>query len=147
MGIDPKSSLFRQNEDLWDDGFIGGPTLSKTCMLLVKTKIGPSPIHGIGLFADEDISKGTVVWTFNSAIDKVLTDQEIKNLPIHVQEFIDIYSFSDKGKHILCGDFGMFVNHSDTPNLGSTLEDSFAARDIRKGEEITDDYKSYDEEI
>lgn len=27
-------------------------------MLLVKTKIGPSAIHGIGLFADQFIQKG-----------------------------------------------------------------------------------------
>lgn len=28
-------------------------------MLLIKTKIGPSKIHGIGLFSDQSIPKGT----------------------------------------------------------------------------------------
>ena len=83
-------------------------------MLLVKTKIGTSKIHGIGLFADQDISKGTIVWSFDPLIDKTLTNSEIESLPDFMKEFIDTYSFFDKGKHILCGDFGMFVNHSKT---------------------------------
>ena len=116
-------------------------------MLLVKTKIGPSEIDGIGLFADEDIPKDMIVWSFNPLIDKALTDNEIENFPPYVQEFIDKYSFFDKGKHVLCGDFGIFINHSETPNLGSTIDDSFALRDIKKGEEITDDYTTYDEEL
>lgn len=33
-------------------------------MLLVKTRLGISSIHGIGLFADELIPKGTVTWRF-----------------------------------------------------------------------------------
>ena len=36
-------------------------------MLLVKTRLAPSPIAGIGLFADEDIKKGTVTWRFMAA--------------------------------------------------------------------------------
>jgi|SRR3989338_5368243 len=116
-------------------------------MLLVKTKIGPSPIHGIGLFANQDIPKDTIVWSFNPLIDKVLTDKEVATLPIFTQEFIDTYSFFDRGVHILCGDFGIFVNHSENPNLGSTANDSFALRDIKKGEELTDNYESYDEEL
>ncbi len=116
-------------------------------MLLVRTKIAKSSIHGNGLFADEDIAKGTIVWSFNPLIDKILTDEQIQSLPAHIREHIDTYSFIDDGMHILCGDFGIFVNHSDTPNLGSAGDDSVAIRDIKRGEEITDDYDSYGEEI
>src|SRR3954469_1637143 len=49
-----------------------------TNMLLVKTRLGPSTIHGIGVFADEDIPRGTIVWSFNPLIDKALTDEEIE---------------------------------------------------------------------
>ncbi len=38
-------------------------------MLLIKTKLDLSKIHGIGLFAGEDIPKGTIIWRFNSLID------------------------------------------------------------------------------
>lgn len=115
-------------------------------MLLVKTKIGLSEIDGIGLFADEDIQKDTVVWDYNPIIDKVLTPEEVRGLPLITQEHLDKYSFFDRGHYILCGDHAIFTNHSKNPNLGSTIDVSFALRDIKKGEEITDDYDTYDEE-
>ena len=31
-------------------------------MFLIKTKIGQSPIHGIGLFADEDVPANTLIF-------------------------------------------------------------------------------------
>lgn len=31
-------------------------------MLIVKTYVDNSPVHGRGLFADEDILPGTVIW-------------------------------------------------------------------------------------
>ena len=54
-------------------------------MLLVRTRLGPSTIHGIGVFADEDIPRGTIVWSFNPLIDKALTDEEIEGLPALAQ--------------------------------------------------------------
>lgn len=115
-------------------------------MLLVKTKIDQSPIHGIGLFADEDIPKGTVVWEFDPLIDKAISPEDIKSLRPLARELIDTYAFYDNGKYVLCGDHARFTNHSDDPNLGSTPDTSFALRDIKKGEEITDNYNSYDQE-
>lgn len=50
-------------------------------MLLVKTKIGPSTIQGIGLFADQFISKGTRVWEFNSDLDLEITFKQLNTLP------------------------------------------------------------------
>jgi hypothetical protein len=117
-----------------------------TNMLLVKTRLGPSTIHGIGVFADEDIRKGTIVWSFNPLIDKALTDEEIEGLPALAQEFIKIYGFWRDDLCVLCGDYGMFVNHSSTPNLESPEDQSIALRDIRKGEELTEDYDNYDDE-
>ena len=40
-------------------------------MLLVKTKLNISPIHGIGLFAVEFIPAKTIVWKFHPAIDLI----------------------------------------------------------------------------
>src|SRR2546429_2115830 len=38
-------------------------------MFLVKTRIGPSKIHGIGVFAEERIPKGQMIWVFDARID------------------------------------------------------------------------------
>ena len=41
-------------------------------MLLVRTYLDRSAIHGIGLFAAERIPKGTVLWRLEPSIDLLL---------------------------------------------------------------------------
>ena len=50
-------------------------------MLVVKTKIKNSPIHGIGLFAEEFIPKGTLVWKLNKKFDLIYTKKQFNSLP------------------------------------------------------------------
>jgi len=47
-------------------------------MLLIKTYLDKSPIHGIGVFAGEFIKKGTQVWEFNPLIDIILTPEQAR---------------------------------------------------------------------
>ena len=49
-------------------------------MLTIKTKIGPSKIEGVGLFADEPIKKGTKVWAFEPKLDLLLSKEEVEAL-------------------------------------------------------------------
>lgn len=116
-------------------------------MLLVKTKVAPSKIHGLGLFADEDITKGTLVWEFNPVIDKMISIQDFQSLPNLTQEYIKKYSYLEKGMYVLCGDNARFTNHSTNPNFDtlSKRPNVITARDIKKGEEITENYLTYDE--
>ena len=39
-------------------------------MYLVKTYLDKSGIHGMGVFAGEDIPKGTIVWDFVEGVDQ-----------------------------------------------------------------------------
>lgn len=116
-------------------------------MLLVETRIGPSSIHGIGLFAAEPIPKGVVTWRFRSSFDCVLTLAEYINFPTRTRRFIDEYGcWSEHDKMwMLCGDNARFMNHSDEPStrsLGIGFADDVAARDILSGEELTCDYRT-----
>ena len=43
-------------------------------MLMVKTELRPSAIHGIGVFLLEDVHKGDLIWRFDSRIDRVFHD-------------------------------------------------------------------------
>ncbi len=121
-------------------------------MLLVKTLIAPSTIHGVGLFADQDISKRTILWRFNPHFDIVFDDPELKNVPDIQRDFIRHFGYLSQklGKFVLCTDGAMFMNHSSTPNSGEIseeggMEDSnIALRDIAKGEELTVDYRLFD---
>jgi SET domain-containing protein len=118
-------------------------------MLLVPTKIGPSKIHGIGLFAAKPIKKGTVVWGLVPEIDIVLTPAILKRLSSVAYEQIMAYAYQDnKTKEIiLCGDDARFMNHSEDANImdnPKNRNESLAIHDISLGEELTCDYSRFD---
>lgn len=118
-------------------------------MLLVKAKLLPSGIHGIGLFADEYISKDTIIWKYSPDLDRVFTEAELNSKNELDKKFLETYCFKYYGKYYLCVDDARFMNHSAKPNctdigvdevkdndLGSTI----ALVDIKAGEELTCDY-------
>ena len=116
-------------------------------MLLVKTKIGPSKISGMGLFADEFIKAGTKVWIFEPVLDLTLTKKEIEKLSPVAQEQFHRYAYVDKfkKKYVLCGDDSRFLNHSEVPNCDETGTDdtTYSLRDINIDEEMTVNYKEF----
>lgn len=117
-------------------------------MLLVKTKIGPSKIHGIGLFASQFIPKGTVVWQFEEGFDIKFSIAKLMILPPPAKEIVLNFAYLNKdGDYVLCSDDARFFNHSNQANVTSPEDDNepnLAARDIQPGEELTQDYKSFD---
>ena len=120
--------------------------------MLVKTRLGPSAIEGFGLFADEDIAKGTITWRFAPGFDLLFSDAELAALPAVVQSMMTNYTYLHQptGKHVFCVDNARFMNHSDSPNTagihanGAIEGYDVATRDIVKGEELTCDYLTFD---
>ncbi|TSC60821.1 MAG: Nuclear protein SET [Candidatus Peregrinibacteria bacterium Greene0416_62] len=117
-------------------------------MLLCKTTLGKSPIHGIGVFAAHDIPKGMVIWEFTRGIDQEIPAASIEKLPALAQACIRKYAYRkpDSDIYVLCGDDTRFFNHSEEPTVISSSEDGpdIAVRDIRTGEELTIDYRTFD---
>jgi SET domain-containing protein len=116
-------------------------------MLLVKTFIAASNIHGVGLFAQENIPKGTKVVIFDPEYDLAYDQSEIKKMPLLLQDFIRTYGYKNPERpgHYCCSiDNAKFINHSDAPNLVEMDDGSFATREIDRGEEITTDYRQLD---
>ena len=62
-------------------------------MLLVNTYIAPSKIHGTGVYASEAIPKGTPMWRFEPAVDRVIPFDELEKLPEPAREFLKIYCY------------------------------------------------------
>jgi uncharacterized protein len=130
-------------------------------MLVVKTIVKQSAIAGMGLFADEDIKEGSPVWQYTPETCMVITREQFQTFlqSFHktekqmIQYFLTYtyYQAQLKGV-ILCLDNGRFVNHSEKPNLKNPLnlqknlawQYSVACRNIEKGEELTEDYRTYD---
>jgi len=112
---------------------------------MVKTKIGSSKIHGVGVFADEFIPKGTVIWKFTPGFD-------ILSFPDLLQIYIYKYSWKSKKSKLYCfsSDNGKYFNHSKNSNTISEHRDgeeevtTTAVKDIQIGEELTDNYSSFE---
>jgi SET domain-containing protein len=117
-------------------------------MLLVPARVGPSVIHGLGLFALERIPRGTRVWIFSAGFDLDLDSALVDAQPANFRTRLLHYGYVDARlkRYILCCDDARFINHSDAPNLCSEFEEDshgidVAVRDIEEGEEITLDYR------
>jgi uncharacterized protein len=108
--------------------------------------LGPSNIHGLGLFAGEDIEWGLRLIDYQG---QVLSEKEVKRR----QRFYDSIGFScliqfGDGTGIdglIGGNEARFINHSSQPNVGALREDRwritfYSLEDIEEGEELTFNY-------
>ncbi len=100
-------------------------------LIVKQSKIGQFK-EGLGVFAGRDFRKGEVVVKYNL---KILTKDQFRNLPKSEKEFahvrlgfIYLYPIPER-----------YVNRSSNPNTIQNFESGcdIAARDIKKGEEIT----------
>jgi hypothetical protein len=120
-------------------------------MMLIETRVQPGAIHGLGLFADKFVPRGTPVWQFLTGFDHDFTPEQFAALPElarrHVRHFCFVRQADDQV--ILSGDHACFINHSPNPNTGAAGSTTppvttVALRDIAPGEEITCNYFDYD---
>lgn len=123
-------------------------------MLMVKTKLQMSPIQGLGVFADQFIPRGTVVWKPHPQFDIRFPLSALSGLPSYTRDRIMHFAYIDKrtGLAILCADDARFMNHSDDPNIRTVIDENgeekdIAIRDILPGEEITCDYREFDQDV
>jgi SET domain-containing protein len=114
--------------------------INETVLVTIK----PSPIHGVGVFAVQDIKKGAKVFIRWQPMGMIQTT--ISKLKPEVRRIIEqrwppvrdgfpfIHPHED-ANHL------SFMNHSDTPNYDDRTDT--ALRDIRAREELTEDYGKY----
>jgi SET domain-containing protein len=114
-------------------------------MMVVDTELRPSGIHGIGTFLLEPVTKGQLLWRFDSRLDRVYCEEELAGLPELTRRFLRTYSTWSEATQlwVLCGDNGRHFNHSSTPTTISTgiaFGEDVAAEDLAAGTELTSDY-------
>lgn len=119
-------------------------------------RIQCSKVEGVGVFAIRDIPKGVDPFPVLVKNDwKEFSVEELKGLDPEVLKMIDDFLVVEN-ERVWIPDFGLnginitfFLNHSENPNV-STLDDGnegvsfLTAREIKKGEELTSDYQTYD---
>ena len=111
--------------------------------------IKPSPLHGIGVFAIRDISKGTKNIFSEGFGDWIqVSKEEVEALPKHSRDLIENHCLFDDNNYFIpeygfkLVDLVIYLNDSDTPNVISLNEgEQFEALiDIKEGEEVLVDY-------
>lgn len=113
-------------------------------MFIVQTYVAPSRIHGNGVFAAEDVAEGQSIWQFAPGLDLVVPFDVIAAMPKAFQDYMEMYAYVSplvEGGMILSCDHAKFLNHSDQPNTIIRGHLTLARGAIRKGDEITCDYR------
>ena len=115
-------------------------------MYLVKTSISESSIDGEGVFAGENIPRGTIIYFLNGN-DRLIHSNEISSLPEVERNRIVKYGVQEESGNWLLGEGEEKLNHSCDANVLMLFVDDIycdiAVRDIYEGEEITADYSLF----
>jgi hypothetical protein len=119
----------------------------------IKTKIGVSNIHGVGVFALTDIKEGEQVfpkWEWESGI-YVIPNNRLKEIPTEVLELLDMYFINDecgykiirlfKGLNFITNSYSFCNSAYNTEFEKNISFTGVALKDIQKGDEILEWYE------
>jgi len=119
-------------------------------MIHIKYKLAPSSIHGIGVFAEQMISKGFCIVEASPSLDINLSIADFESLSLSEQKEIKHHGHFDKITEKWHVDFDMtrFASHSKHPNLKQLYNEKgyyiVALVDIPSGEELTINYFDFE---
>lgn len=119
-------------------------------MLYIKTYIDKSNIHGLGIFAGENVDEMVVIARDDT--DLVVERNVIDDLPedAMARRMFNHYGYIDKkdGKWHLSQGMEIFFNESNDPNCRSFHCDgrlvTETTRPVKKGEELTANYSDFE---
>lgn len=118
-------------------------------------KISDSDIEGRGVFAEEAIRNGEAVWVFEPGYDQTITMEEFKRLSNEVKEELEKIGYLSPWTGLRVfppeNDPARYTNHSSDNNLTAIYDKNIseepifvANRDIKEGEELTNNYHEFD---
>jgi hypothetical protein len=117
----------------------------------VYTRLKPSPLHGVGVFAIRDIPNGQYIFEPDDDETVSVLAEETEVLGPTLRQLYEDFCVL-KGKSYECPSnfnkltLSWYLNTSKDPNVAADLSLKFhAIRDIRAGEELTADYSAYSE--
>ena len=115
----------------------------------VPVEIAPSPTHGTGVFAKEEIAPGTLVWKFDHSMHVCdHEDMQTYDRPTLEKALLGGFYHMPSGKFVWYRDGMDFVNHADGPYANIAAKSwtpldqdaNYATRTIQRGEELFEDY-------
>jgi SET domain-containing protein len=121
-------------------------------MIFIDYEIKTSSIHGAGLYTKQDIKKGTLIAKASPKLDLDISIESFNCLDDKEKQEILYWGFFDDGRNIYHVDFDntKFINHKNNANVTQDMNYSdmylVAKRDIKAGEELTQNYLEFETE-
>lgn len=118
----------------------------------VYARIALSRTHGVGVRAIRDIPAGTMVFGGESERVVWVSRAEVRRLPAAIRSLYEDFGmvWGDRlgvPPNLNMLSVGWYLNHSDHPNVEADEDARFrTSRKIRKGEELTADYRTFVDE-
>lgn len=119
-------------------------------MIHIKYKLEVSDLHGIGLFSDQEIKKGELIYTASPLLDLNINQEQFDSLAQKEKDEILWWGFFDQPSKMWHVDFDVskFINHSYEPTVtqNASHDEAYivASRDIKPGEELTQSYLEFE---
>ena len=116
----------------------------------VYTRLMPSKIHGIGVFAISDIPNNTQLFKHDNTSLVWIDESLFKNIHPNLKKmYIDFCVTKDNKLYGCPPNFNQltmawYLNHSDKPNVSCNENyDFYTIRDIKQGKELLVNYDTY----
>lgn len=118
----------------------------------VYARIGPSRVHGVGVIAIRDIPAGTRIFRGESERVVWVSRAHVRRLPAPLRQLYEDFAMYWGDRYgvpptLNMLSVGWYLNHANRPNVEADDYGRFhALRRIRKGEELTADYRTFSDE-
>ena len=116
-----------------------------TKYLIIKTYIKETLNKGIGLFSNQFIKQGEIMWIYENNFIKRYTLEEFNKMEPLQKEFLEHYGVIEfDGMWLLDLDDTRFINHSNDPNVKFDSENTLAnnGKALKDIKDMKDDVKS-----
>ena len=114
-------------------------------MFLIDTYLDKSKIQGIGVFSKENITKGKKIKEVRPEFEIRFNKTNLPRMPLALANFIQTHAHEESENEYCLGiDNEKCLNHSNNPTVD---EDGIALKNIKIGDEITIDYRDFDDNI
>ena len=116
-------------------------------MFLIDTYLDKSKIHGVGVFSKENVNKGEQIKEERPEFEIEFNKNKLPSMPLALAKLIDTHAYERKigsGILVLGIDNEKYLNHSSDPSVN---DEGIALKNIKIGDEITIDYKDFDDNI
>ena len=120
---------------------------NKWIMLYIDTYLDKSEIHGVGVFSKENVNKGEQIKEERPEFEIEFNKDKLPSMPLALAKLIDTHAYERKigsGILVLGIDNEKYLNHSNDPSVN---DEGIALKNIKIGDEITIDYRDFDDSM